>query len=66
MQIKAEEISQIIEGQIKNYEKKVEMSETGVVLSVGDGIARVLRMRECDGHGAPRVPRRRHGNGPEP
>ena len=35
MQIKAEEISQIIEGQIKNYEKKVEMSETGVVLSVG-------------------------------
>ncbi len=41
MQIKSEEISQIIEGQIKNYEKKVEMSETGVVLSVGDGIARV-------------------------
>lgn len=40
-QIKAEEISQIIEGQIKNYEKRVEMSETGVVLSVGDGIARV-------------------------
>ena len=41
MQIKAEEISQIIEGQIKDYDKKVEMSETGVVLSVGDGIARV-------------------------
>ncbi len=41
MQIKAEEISQIIEDQIKNYEKRVEMSETGVVLSVGDGIARV-------------------------
>jgi len=41
MQIRAEEISQIIEDQIKNYEQKVEMSETGVVLSVGDGIARV-------------------------
>ncbi|GAU08685.1 F0F1 ATP synthase subunit alpha [Desulfoplanes formicivorans] len=41
MQIRAEEISQIIEGQIKDYDKKVEMSETGVVLSVGDGIARV-------------------------
>lgn len=41
MQIKAEEISQIIEDQIKNYEQRVEMSETGVVLSVGDGIARV-------------------------
>ncbi|KUJ95915.1 MAG: ATP synthase subunit alpha [Desulfonauticus sp. 38_4375] len=41
MQIRAEEISQIIENQIKNYEQRVEMSETGVVLSVGDGIARV-------------------------
>jgi F-type H+-transporting ATPase subunit alpha len=40
-QIKAEEISQIIRAQIKDYDKKVEMSETGVVLSVGDGIARV-------------------------
>ncbi len=41
MQIKAEEISKIIEGQISNYESRVEMSETGTVLYVGDGIARV-------------------------
>jgi F-type H+-transporting ATPase subunit alpha len=41
MQIKAEEISQIIEQQIQNYESRVEMSETGTVLSVGDQIARV-------------------------
>ncbi|CAK7037599.1 MAG: ATP synthase subunit alpha [Desulfovibrio sp.] len=41
MQIKAEEISKIIEGQIKNYDQRVEMSETGTVLYVGDGIARV-------------------------
>ena len=41
MEIRAEEISQIIRGQIKDYQKKVEMSETGVVLSVGDGVARV-------------------------
>ena len=41
MQIKAEEISKIIEDQIKNYEQRVEMSETGTVLYVGDGIARV-------------------------
>ncbi|OIO00971.1 MAG: F0F1 ATP synthase subunit alpha [Desulfovibrionaceae bacterium CG1_02_65_16] len=41
MQIKAEEISKIIEGQIENYESRVEMSETGTVLYVGDGIARV-------------------------
>jgi F-type H+-transporting ATPase subunit alpha len=39
--IKAEEISQIISRQIKDYEKKLDISETGTVLSVGDGIARV-------------------------
>ncbi|MBN1626796.1 MAG: F0F1 ATP synthase subunit alpha [Deltaproteobacteria bacterium] len=41
MEIRAEEISQIIREQIKDYEKKLEVSETGVVLSVGDGVARV-------------------------
>ena len=41
MEIRAEEISQVIRDQIKDYEKRVEVSETGVVLSVGDGIARV-------------------------
>jgi F-type H+-transporting ATPase subunit alpha len=39
--IRAEEVSQIIKEQIKGFEKKVELSETGIVLSVGDGIARV-------------------------
>ena len=39
--IKAEEISKIISKQIKEYEKKLDVSETGTVLSVGDGIARV-------------------------
>mgnify|MGYP000138327789 CR=1 FL=1 len=41
MQIKAEEISQIIKGQIKDYENKIDLSETGTVISVGDGIARI-------------------------
>lgn len=41
MQIKAEEISKIIEEQIQSYEQRVEMSETGTVVYVGDGIARV-------------------------
>ena len=41
MDIKAEEISQVIREQIKDYEKKMEVSETGIVLSVGDGVARV-------------------------
>ena len=39
--IRAEEISEIISRQIKEYEKKLDISETGTVLSVGDGIARV-------------------------
>lgn len=39
--IRAEEISRIISQQIKDYEKKLDVSETGIVLSVGDGIARV-------------------------
>ncbi|MDL2269528.1 F0F1 ATP synthase subunit alpha [Desulfosarcina sp. OttesenSCG-928-A07] len=41
MELRAEEISQIIKEQITDYDKKIELSETGVVLSVGDGIARV-------------------------
>jgi len=41
MQLRAEEISQIIKKQIQTYEKAVEVSETGTVLTVGDGIARV-------------------------
>ncbi|WMW65158.1 F0F1 ATP synthase subunit alpha [Nitratidesulfovibrio liaohensis] len=47
MQIKAEEISKIIEEQIQSYEQRVEMSETGTVLSVGDGIARVYGVRNA-------------------
>jgi F-type H+-transporting ATPase subunit alpha len=58
MEIRAEEISQVIRNQIKDYDKKVEVSETGTVLSVGDGIARVygvekamaMEMLEFPGH----------------
>jgi F-type H+-transporting ATPase subunit alpha len=39
--IRAEEITQIISRQIKDYEKKLDISETGTVLSVGDGIAKI-------------------------
>jgi len=47
MELRAEEISQIIKGQIADYDKKVELSETGVVLSVGDGIARVYGLEKA-------------------
>ncbi len=38
--IRADEISRILQEQIKSYKKTVEVSETGSVLSVGDGVAR--------------------------
>ena len=41
MDIRAEEISQIIRKQIEQYDHKVSVAETGTVLTVGDGIARV-------------------------
>ena len=47
MSTKTDEISQIIKEQIKNYESKIEMQETGTVILVGDGIARVYGLRAC-------------------
>lgn len=41
LQIRADEISKVLKEQIKGYSKAVEMSETGTVLSVGDGVARI-------------------------
>ena len=41
MQLRAEEISQIIKKQIQNIDKAAQVTETGTVLQVGDGIARV-------------------------
>jgi F-type H+-transporting ATPase subunit alpha len=41
MDIRADEISRIIKEQIQGYETKISVEETGTVLTVGDGIARV-------------------------
>ena len=41
MEIRAEEISAIIKKQIENFGSEVEVSETGTIISVGDGIARI-------------------------
>jgi F-type H+/Na+-transporting ATPase subunit alpha len=41
MKIRAEEINEIIKKQIKEYGKEVEVSETGTIISIGDGIARI-------------------------
>ena len=47
MQLRADEISQIIRQQIEDYEKRVEVSETGSILTVGDGIARVYGLESA-------------------
>ena len=47
MSNKPAEISQIIKEQIRNYRSRIEMTETGTVLLVGDGIARVYGLRGC-------------------
>src|SRR5213594_1961131 len=41
MQIKADEITQLIRQQIENYESKIAVDEVGTVITLGDGIARV-------------------------
>ena len=47
MNTRPEEISNIIKEQIKNYKSRIEMKETGTVILVGDGIARVHGLSEC-------------------
>jgi F-type H+-transporting ATPase subunit alpha len=47
MRIKAEEISRIIKTQIEGIDRKVEVAETGTILTVGDGIARVYGLENA-------------------
>ena len=41
LQIKADEITEIIRSQIQGFDRQVDVAETGIILSVGDGIARI-------------------------
>ena len=47
MSNKPEEISSILKEQIRKYKSRIEMNETGTVITVGDGIARVYGLRSC-------------------
>ena len=47
MALRPEEISSIIRSQIRNYEAKIEQSETGTVVLVGDGIAKAYGLDNC-------------------
>jgi F-type H+-transporting ATPase subunit alpha len=46
VQIRADEISEIIRNQIQGFERKLDVAETGVILSVGDGIARIFGLEK--------------------
>lgn len=46
MSIRAEEITQLIRTQVRDYDKRMEVSETGTVISVGDGIARIFGLEK--------------------
>ena len=47
MDLKPEEISKIIEAQIKQYDQKLKQDETGTIILVGDGIARANGLDRC-------------------
>ena len=47
MELRPEEISKIIRSQIKHYETKINQSETGTVILIGDGIARAAGLDNC-------------------
>ena len=47
MEINVAEISELLRKQITDFEKKVDISEIGTVISVGDGIARVYGLEKC-------------------
>ena len=47
MSIRSDEISSIIKKQIESYEDKMELVDTGVVVYLGDGIARIYGLESC-------------------
>lgn len=47
MELRPEEISGLIKRQIKDYQSKTELSSTGTVITVGDGITRVYGLDDC-------------------
>lgn len=47
MNLRPEEISAVIKAQIKQYESKLQVEDTGTVIQVGDGIARIHGLEKC-------------------
>src|SRR3954465_6692204 len=47
MQIRPEEITQILKTQLSSFEKRLDISETGTVVAVGDGVAKVYGLEKA-------------------
>jgi F-type H+/Na+-transporting ATPase subunit alpha len=47
MNMRPEEITSVLKKEIERYESAIEMAETGTILEVGDGIARVYGLEKC-------------------
>jgi F-type H+/Na+-transporting ATPase subunit alpha len=46
-QVRPEEITQILKSQLANFEKRLDVSETGTVVSVGDGVAKIYGLEKA-------------------
>src|SRR5690348_18316944 len=66
MQIKADEITQLIRQQIENYESRIAVDEVGTVISLGDGIARVHGLEKVMAGEMPDFPHDAAGLGKNP
>src|SRR5262249_17982839 len=62
MQLRAEEISQIIKKQIQNIDRAAVVTEMGTVLTVGDGIARIYGLSRAVAGERVRFPGGPHGS----
>ena len=61
MQLKPEEISKLIKEQIKHYENRISESDTGTIIMIGDGIARVSGLDKCMANELVRFPNGSYG-----
>ena len=61
MQLKPEEISKLIKEQIKHYENKISQTDTGTIIMIGDGIARVSGLDNCMANELVRFPNGAYG-----
>ena len=61
MDLKPEEISKLIKEQIRHYENRISQSDTGTIISVGDGIARVSGLDKCMANELVRFPNGEYG-----